>query len=200
MARLRAHGATRFPLGKRDCAAVHPLLLSRSCASGRRDAADLPVARIGARDTRYRPAMARRTAARLLPLPQCPHSPADTPIRPERAPLQLTWQVTGSVSHVSDRASRRSGPAGKALTVLPFGAAGAAGPATWSRGGCTRRSTRGRRAILNDLARQGDPRQARHSSSLGLKPYISLLDLSRGSAAPLGGTIVLDPLWTSIPR
>ena len=34
--------------------------------------------------------------------------------RSECAPHQLTGQVTGSVSHGSDRASRRSGPAGKA--------------------------------------------------------------------------------------
>src|ERR1051326_4883593 len=80
-------------------------------------------------------------------------------LQPPGASLRIRCppRVTGSVSHVSDRASRRSGPAGKALTMLLFGAAGATGPATRSRGVATQWSARGRRALLNDFARQCNP-------------------------------------------
>src|SRR4029077_17400523 len=90
--------------------------------------------------------MAPRTAAArpVLP-PRSPHSPPDARsdrrgsvlpclrLPTARSALRISGppRVTGSVSHVSDRASRRSGPAGKALTMLLFGAAGAA---TRSRG------------------------------------------------------------------
>jgi len=84
----------------------------------RRGAAKLPVTRIGARDTRYRPAMARRTAAaRLCPLPLCPHfCPADArsdtrrerltpPVHaspPARSRLRISWpRRSRGASHAS---------------------------------------------------------------------------------------------------
>ena len=102
-------------------------------------AAELPVPRIGARDTQYRRrkfagqlhAKFARDARTVPPMPvvTCVYQP------PGARSASVDRLVTGSVSHVNDRASRRSGPAGKALTMLLFGAASATGPAIRSRGG-----------------------------------------------------------------
>src|SRR5690242_16187890 len=78
LARRRAHGVTRLPLGNGMASRYTRsgcLVAERPGVAGVQPG--LPVARIGARDTRYRPAIARPPAARLLPLPLCPHSPAD---------------------------------------------------------------------------------------------------------------------------
>ena len=177
VARLRAHGATRFPLGSTGRRRGTPALVVCSLSVGRRGAAKRPVARIGARDTRYRPAITRRLAAAqlrlLLPSPHfCPADARCDAARERIAPSPNAHITTrpelrsASIDHEWSRGASHtaaSAPHGarvlrgkhvrcccsvlRALQVLRHGHAGVATPG----------STRGRRALLNDFARQGNP-------------------------------------------
>jgi hypothetical protein len=123
--------------------------------------------------------MARRTAAaRLCLLPQCPHSPADTrsdsarehsPLsassnRPECAPHQ--WTTKGHGERLTRQRSRLTalGCCGESPNDAAVRCCGRYGSCDTVTRGCTQWSARGRRALLNDLARQGNPSGISHSS------------------------------------
>jgi len=137
------------PVRQRNGVAVHPLWLSGSWASGVAGVQPgLPVARIGARDTRYRPAIARRPAARLLPLPLCPHSPADAHHPP--GATSASDDHRGSRGRLTRQRSRLTalGSCGESPYDAAVRCCGRCGSCDTVTRGSLRWSTRGRRALL----------------------------------------------------